>query len=190
MSAPSLIVVRHGATDWSTEGRHTSRTDVALTADGERDATAVGHRLASRRFVLVLTSPRRRARETARLAGFPEALVDADLAEWDYGEEEGRTTAEIRGERPGWDPWRDGFPGGEALASVAARADAVIGRVEAAGGQVLAFAHAHVLRVLAARWVRRPPEFGRHITLDPATISELGWYREDRVIAEWNSRGR
>jgi broad specificity phosphatase PhoE len=190
MSEPGFTVVRHGATEWSANGRHTSYTDLPLTDQGEQEAIAVGRRLSSRPFALVLTSPRRRARDTARLAGYPDAVVDENLAEWDYGDEEGRTTLEIRAERPGWDPWRDGFTGGEPVGAVAARADAVIHRVEAAGGAVLAFAHAHVLRILAARWVGLAPQFGRHITLDPATVSELGWYREDRVIAEWNSHAR
>ena len=190
MSPPTLTVVRHGATEWSVAGRHTSRTDLPLTRDGERDALSLAERLSGRTYALVLTSPRRRARDTARLAGYPNAVVDDNLVEWDYGSLEGRTTAEVRSEKPGWDPWRDGFAQGETLAHVANRADAVLDRVQRADGPVLVFGHAHMLRILAARWVGLAPEFGRHISLDPATVSELAWYREDRVIAQWNSHGR
>jgi broad specificity phosphatase PhoE len=184
----SLTVVRHGATEWSTLGRHTSRTDVPLLPEGEKEAIALERRLHSRSFTLVLTSPRRRAIDTARLAGFPDAVIDPNLSEWDYGADEGRTTAEIRVDRPNWDAWRDGFLDGEPLDHVAGRADAVIERAFATGGDILIFAHAHFLRVLAARWVGLPPVFGRHVALDPATISVLGWYRDDQVITLWNSR--
>lgn len=183
----SLTVVRHGATSWSALGRHTSRTDVELLPEGEQEAIALAPRLHRHLYSLVLTSPRQRAVDTARLAGFPDAVVDANLSEWDYGADEGRTTAEIRVERPRFDPWRDGFRDGEALEHVAGRADAVIERAMTAGGEVLAFAHAHLLRVLAARWVGLAPTFGRHVALDPATVSVLGWYRDDRVITLWNS---
>ena len=184
----SLTIVRHGATSWSALGRHTSHTDLELLPEGENEAIALGPRLRQHPFCLVLTSPRRRARDTARLAGFPDAAVDDNLSEWDYGADEGRTTAEIRVEQPDWDAWRDGFREGEPLDQVAARADAVIERAVAADGDVLAFAHAHLLRVLAARWVGLAPTFGRHVALDPATVSVLGWYRDDRVITLWNSR--
>ena len=184
----SLTVVRHGATEWSKLGRHTSRTDVPLLPEGEKEALALERRLHSKQLTLVLTSPRRRSLDTARLAGFPDAVIDPNLSEWDYGADEGRTTAEIRVERPDWDAWRDGFVDGEPLDHVATRADAVIDRALAVGGDVLIFAHAHFLRILAARWVCLAPTFGRHIALDPATISVLGWYREDRVITLWNSR--
>jgi len=187
---PTLTVVRHGATAWSQTGRHTSHSDPALLDEGRVEAAGLSPRLSDTPFLLVITSPRQRARETAALAGFPQAVVDANLAEWDYGDDEGRTTAEIRVERPGWDPWRDGFVRGEPLDSVARRTDAVIALAEATGGPVLAFAHAHVLRILAARWVGLGPAFGRHISLDPATVSVLAWYREDRVIAQWNSHAR
>ena len=183
----SLTVVRHGATEWSTLGRHTSRTDVPLLPEGEKEALALEPRLRARSFTLVLTSPRQRAIETARLAGFPDAVIDPNLSEWDYGADEGRTTAEIRVDRPNWDAWRDGFVDGEPLDHVAARADAVIELAFAAAGDVLVFAHAHFLRILAARWVGLPPVFGRHVALDPATISVLGWYRDDQVITLWNS---
>ena len=183
----SLTVVRHGATEWSQLGRHTSFTDAPLIPEGEKEAMALASRLHRHSFALVLTSPRRRALDSARLAGFPDALIDENLREWDYGADEGRTTGEIRLARRDWDAWRDGFLDGEPLEHVAARADAVIERVVAADGDVLAFAHAHFLRILAARWVGLAPAFGRHVALDPATISVLGWYREDRVITLWNS---
>ncbi|HYC06968.1 MAG TPA: histidine phosphatase family protein [Candidatus Binatia bacterium] len=184
-----LWVVRHGQTEWSAAGRHTSRTDVPLTPGGEREATALGARLGAHAFSLVLTSPRRRATETARLAGFGgRAIVDPDLAEWDYGADEGRTSAEIQVDRPGWTIWRDGPRGGETIDEVAARAERVIGRVRHAEGDVLAFGHGHLLRVLAARWVGLGPRNGRRLLLEAATVSILGWEREAPVIELWNER--
>jgi len=184
-----LWVVRHGQTEWSAAGRHTSRTDVPLTPGGEREAAALGARLGSHAFSLVLTSPRRRATETARLAGFGgRAIVDPDLAEWDYGADEGRTSAEIEVDRPGWTIWRDGPRGGETIDEVAARAERVIGRVHHAEGDVLAFGHGHLLRVLAARWVGLAPRNGRRLLLEAASVSILGWERETPVIELWNER--
>jgi broad specificity phosphatase PhoE len=184
---PRLVVVRHGETEWSKSGRHTGRTDLPLTAEGEKAALAVGPRLAGFTFAMVLTSPRQRARRTAELAGYGErAQVDENLAEWDYGADEGRTTTEIRADRPAWTVWRDGPAGGERLSQVAARADRIVERVLTADGDVLAFAHGHLLDVLAARWVGVHPELGRIFYLDPATVSVLGWHHEARVIQRWN----
>lgn len=184
---PRLWLVRHGETEWSASGRHTSRTDVPLTPAGERDATELRHRLGGVAFDLVLTSPRRRATETCGLAGFGNrAVVDEDLAEWDYGSDEGRTTAEIQVDRPGWSIWRDGPTAGETIDEVAARAEHVIARVRQATGDCLAFAHGHLLRILAARWADLPAADGAALLLEPATISILGWERETPVIELWN----
>jgi broad specificity phosphatase PhoE len=183
-----VVVVRHGQTEWSAEGRHTGRTDVPLTDHGRSEAARLASALAHRAFALVLTSPLQRARETCALAGFGAvAEVDEDLREWDYGEYEGRTTASIRDERPGWSLWSDGVPGGEDAAAVGRRADRVIVRLRGAPGDALAFAHAHVLRVLAARWVGLPPADGMRFTLEPARLSTLGYEREVAVIHEWNA---
>ena len=184
---PHLVVVRHGETEWSRDGRHTGRTDLPLTAAGEAAAVGLHARLSGRSFTEVWCSPRQRARRTAELAGYDDRVeVVDDLAEWDYGDDEGHTTTEIRAERPGWHIWRDGPQGGERLAHVAARADRVIGRALAADGEILVFAHGHLLDVLAARWVGADPELGRIFYLDPATVSRLGWHHENRVIQEWN----
>lgn len=184
---PRLWVVRHGETEWSATGRHTGRTDIALTALGEEQAAALRGHLTRVAFGLVLTSPRRRAIETARLAGFGDrAVVDDDLAEWDYGLDEGRTSSEIQADHPGWSIWRDGPQGGETIDQVAARADRVIARARHASGDTLAFGHGHLLRILAARWVGLGPTSGRRLLLDPATISILGWERATPVIERWN----
>jgi len=182
-----LVLVRHGETEWSRTGRHTGRTDVPLTAHGRREAEAVGTRLAGRQFDRILTSPVSRATETCRLAGFgAQAEAWPDLLEWDYGADEGRTTPEIRTERPGWTLWRDGVVGGETVEEVGARADHVLARLEAVDGMVLVFAHGHFLRVLAARWLGLDPSAGRLLALDPATVSDLGTEHEQRVIRRWN----
>lgn len=184
---PRLWLVRHGETQWATQGRHTGRTDVPLTGDGADQARALGGRLAGHPFARVLSSPRSRALETARLAGFGRQVeVDDDLAEWDYGADEGRTTAAIQEDRPGWSIWRDGPRGGETIDQVAARADRVIARVRTTDGNALAFAHGHLLRILAARWLGLPPQDGRLFLLEPATISVLGWERDTAVIERWN----
>lgn len=184
---PRLVVVRHGATEWSLSGRHTGRTDVPLLDDGRREAEELGHRLAGHRFSLVLTSPLRRARETCEIAGFgPQAELCDDLREWDYGTYEGRTTDDIREHRPGWSLWREGVPEGETTEEVGARADRVIASVRYRTGDVLAFAHAHLLRIIAARWVALPPTAGAVFVLSPATISVLGWEREVAVVTRWN----
>ena len=181
------MLVRHGETDWSRAGRHTGRTDVPLNERGRAEARALAGMLAGRRFALVLTSPSSRAVETCRLAGLGgRALVRDALAEWDYGDYEGRTTAEIRSERPGWSLWTDGVPDGETVADVAARADSVLAELETAAGDVAVFAHGHLLRVLAARWLDLAPGAGRLLALDPATISVLGHEHEWRVLRAWN----
>jgi len=182
-----LWLIRHGATEWSTSGRHTGRTDVPLTAAGTAQAEALRPRLAGEDFALVLTSPLGRARDTCRLAGLGDAaVVDPDLAEWDYGDMEGRTTAEVRRDRPGWSLWTDGVTNGETAAAVGARADRVIERSVAADGDVVLFAHGHILRVLTARWLDLAPEDGKLFALDPGSSSVLGHEHEWRVINRWN----
>jgi broad specificity phosphatase PhoE len=182
-----IVAVRHGETQWSALRRHTGRTDIPLEPAGEAEAVQVGKRLAGHQFSLVISSPLRRARRTCELAGFgASARVCDDLAEWDYGDMEGKTTDEIRADRPGWDIWTDGVLGGESLEEVANRADRVVALVRGRGGDVLAFAHAHILRVIAARWLDLDPGFGRGLLLAPATISILGWERENSAIVRWN----
>ena len=182
-----LVGVRHGETQWSASRRHTGRTDIPLEPQGEAQAVEVGRRLGGHRFSLVICSPLRRAIRTCELAGFGEsAKLCDDLVEWDYGEMEGRTTAEIRAGLPGWDIWKDGVAGGESLAEVRERADRVISLVRSQQGDVLAFAHAHILRVIAARWLDLDPAFGHGLVLGPATISILGWERETPAIVCWN----
>ena len=184
-----IWLIRHGETAWSLSGQHTGRTEVPLTPEGVRQAEALGDRLAGKQFALVLTSPRARARETCRLAGLAGAAqVDDDLAEWDYGDLEGRTSAEIRGEIPGWTIWDGPVPGGETAAQVGARADRVLARARAAGGDVALFAHGHLLRVAAARWLGLPPAEGRLFALDTASVSVLGLEQELPVIRSWNVR--
>ena len=182
-----LWLVRHGPTEWSESGRHTSTTDLPLLPEGEELARSLAPRLADVGFVQVLTSPRRRARHTAELAGFPDAEVDEDLVEWDYGSYEGRTTPEIREIAPGWTVWTAPTPGGETAAQVTARMDRVVARVRAADGPTLVFGHAHGLRALAARWLELDVAEGRHLRLDTATISRLGWERESPVVLRWNA---
>ena len=186
-----LWLVRHGETEWSAAGRHTSVTDLDLTEPGVEAATDVGRRLAgSGPFAQVLTSPRLRARRTASLAGFPDAEVVEGLAEWDYGDDEGLTTPQIRETRPGWTVWSDGPRGGESAEEVGARADAVVARVRAAGGPVLAFSHGHFCRVLGARWVGLAATEGEHLKLSTASVSVLGWERETPALLHWNDTGR
>ena len=180
-----IVLVRHGQTEWSVSGQHTSRTDIPLTEPGRKAARALRDRLAGRAFALVLASPRARALETARLAGF-DTEIDPDLVEVDYGDYEGRTTPEIREAHPGWTLWADGSPGGESLAHAGERVDRVIARAVATNGDVAVFAHGHILRVLAARWVGLPAERGASLALDTAALCELGFEREARVISAWN----
>ena len=184
---PEVVLVRHGETEWSLSGQHTGTTDIPLTDAGREQARATGAALAGREFALVLTSPLGRARETAELAALGEnAQVREDLREWDYGEYEALTTADIRAGRPGWDLWRDGCPGGEMAAQVGARVDRVIAEARAAAGDVALFAHGHVLRVLGARWLGLPPERGGSFGLSTATIGVLGHERENPVVWLWN----
>jgi probable phosphoglycerate mutase len=185
--AGRLVAVRHGETEWSLSGRHTGRTDVPLLEEGREKAKKVGDALRGRSFALVLTSPLVRARDTAAAAGFPDAEVMRDLREWDYGDYEGRTTSEIRKSRPGWLLWNDGVPNGESITQVAARADRVIQLARSTDGDVLVFAHGHILRVLAARWLEEDPRFGRHLLLAPATLSILGREREEPALDTWNA---
>ena len=185
----SVWLVRHGETEWSREGRHTGRTEIPLTEAGRAQAERLGRRMAGRHFALVLTSPRTRATETARLAGFGTlAVSDPDLAEWDYGDLEGRTTEEIVGDYPGWTIWTGPWPGGEAIEQVSARADRVLARCMAGppGGDVLLFGHGHMLRVLAARWLNLPAASGGLFGLSTASISVLGWEHERPIIERWN----
>jgi len=181
-----LWIVRHGETEWSAGGRHTSTTDVPLTPAGEDAARVVGDRLAGTTFDLVLTSPRQRARRTADLAGFPDAHVEDDLVEWAYGDYEGVTTATIRESVPDWTVWTHPCPGGESAEQVGVRLDRVVAKVRAHGGRVLAFGHGHASRVLAARWLAQPVAEGRLFRLDTATLSVLGYERESPVVARWN----
>jgi probable phosphoglycerate mutase len=186
---PIIYLARHGETAWTISGQHTGRTDIPLTERGERNAMRLGERLKGLTFAKVLTSPLQRARRTCELAGFsPRAEVDADLVEWDYGAYEGRTSADIRKERPDWSLFRDGCPGGETLAQVGARADRVISRLGAVGGDVLVFSSGHFLRVLAARWLGLPPDGGRYFLLTTASLSIVGYEHNltEPVIRLWN----
>jgi len=185
--SPRIWLVRHGETAWSLTGRHTGRTDVPLTPRGILQAGRLGRRIATTPFALVLTSPRVRARETCRLAGQgARAQVDPDLAEWDYGAYEGRTAEEIRREVPGWNIWAGAVPGGEAIGQVSDRVDRVLARVRAVTGDVALFAHGHVLRILACRWLGLPAADGRYLALDTASLSVLGHEQEQAVIRSWN----
>jgi broad specificity phosphatase PhoE len=204
-----LWLVRHGETAWSADGRHTSRTDVPLTEHGRQMAAAVGKYMAGTKFAAVLRSPMARARETCEIAGFGDvAVVDEGLREWDYGVYEGRTSKEIQAEVPGWSVWKDAIVGGETAEQVGARADGVIARaLVAADGptsqnrdaghptgeataddvvRVALFAHAHILRILAARWVGLGARGGSLFALGTGSVSVLGWERETRVIERWN----
>ncbi|SDT07628.1 probable phosphoglycerate mutase [Nocardioides scoriae] len=182
-----LWVVRHGETEWSRDGRHTSTTDLDLTAEGAEVARGLAGRLAGEEFDLVLSSPRLRARVTAELAGFAEVETTEDLAEWDYGDYEGLTTPHIREQVPGWTVWSHPCPGGETAAQVAERLDRVVARVQDAGVRAIVFSHGHASRVLAARWLGLPPEDGRHFVLGTATLSTLAWERESPAVARWNA---
>ena len=184
-----LWLVRHGETEWSASGRHTSVTDVELSSAGEQDADKVAGRLSAVAFARVLTSPRSRARRTAELAGFPDAEVLDDLAEWDYGEDEGLTTPQIRETRPGWTVWSDGPKAGESAEDVRRRADRVVDLVRATDGLVLVFTHGHFGRVLGARWLGLHVAAGAHLGLSTASVSVLGWERETAVIDHWNDTG-
>jgi broad specificity phosphatase PhoE len=183
-----IYLLRHGETEWSLNGRHTGVTDVPLTENGRVAARLLQPILAKETFALVLTSPLSRARETCELAGLGKrAHVEPDLIEWNYGEYEGLTTEQIRLTRPGWSVFRDGCPGGESPEQVAARADRVLSRVRATEGNVVLFAHGHILRVLAARWINLSATYGEHFLLDTATVNVLGYYRESPAFKIWNA---
>jgi broad specificity phosphatase PhoE len=187
LSVSRFVVVRHGETEWSLSGRHTSRTDLPLTEHGRERAAELPSALSQFSFGLVLCSPLRRARETCAIAGFEDrAVIDDELREWDYGSYEGLTTPEIHERDPGWVLWRDGCPGGESPAQIGARADRVLARVAEADGDVLAFAHGHILRVLAARWISLDVAVGACVALSAGAVSVLGHERETQVIERWN----
>lgn len=183
-----LWLVRHGETEWSASGQHTGRTDLPLTAAGREQALALRPFLSGLRPALVLCSPRRRARDTAELAGLTVGAIDADLAEWDYGGYEGRTTEAIRAERPGWTLWRDGVPGGETIEQVGERADRVLVRARGAlaGGPVVLVSHGHLSRVLGARWIGLSASAGANLTLGTAAPSLLSTQYGEPVITHWN----
>jgi broad specificity phosphatase PhoE len=183
----NLFAIRHGETAWSLSGQHTGITDIPLTDNGRRLAKRMRSALAKEAFALVLVSPMQRARETCKLAGLGEtAVVDADLVEWHYGEYEGLTPKQIHETAPGWLIFRDGCPGGETPEQVGARVDRVIARARAALGDVALFAHGHVLRVLAARWIGLPAAGGQHFLLDTGTLCLLGYYRDIPAVRIWN----
>ena len=182
-----LWLIRHGETEWSASGKHTSRTDVPLTARGRESAKAIGQYLGKREFSLILTSPRQRAQETCRIAGYSSrAIMDDNLAEWDYGDYEGRTTAEIRSQDAGWSIWSAAVPSGESIEQVAERAESIILRTEGVGGRVALFSHAHFIRILAATWIGLPARSGSLFALGTGSVSILGFERETRVLQMWN----
>ena len=186
-----VYLVRHGETAWSITGQHTGRSDLALTSRGENEARALGPRLKGLKFDHVLSSPLRRALRTCELAGFiGPATLDRDLLEWDYGHYEGRTLLEIHRERPEWELFRDGCPGGESVLQITERVDRVVSRLRALEGNVLIFSSGHVLRVLATRWIDGSAALGRRLALDPASVCVLGYGhdRTDSVIRLWNER--
>lgn len=186
MTSVRLLLVRHGETDWAHGRRHTGRSDVPLNERGRAQARALGRHLPLDGVAAVWSSPLSRARDTAALAGLAVDRVEDDLVEWDYGTAEGRTTAEIREEQPGWTVWDAGCEGGEDVAAVGARVDRVLARARELDGTVVLVAHAHLLRIAAARWLGLPPITGRHLTLDPAGWALLGWERETPVVERWN----
>ena len=182
-----LVLARHGETEWSKSGQHTGRTDIPLTDLGREQARRLGQALGGRSFSRVVSSPSSRATETARLAGLGDRWeTDPALQEWDYGVYEGRRRVDIDDEVPGWTVWSHPITGGESLDEVGRRADAVIERLLPIGGDVLVFSHGHFLRILAARWIQSPPLLASRLELATATISELGWETDRRVIEGWN----
>lgn len=190
MSNPEqkVYLLRHGETEWSLNGRHTGVTDIPLTENGRKLARQLQPILAREKFVMVLTSPLQRARETCELAGLGTvASVDRDLMEWNYGEYEGLTTEQIRQTRPDWSVFSDGCPGGESPLQVSVRADRIISRVRTVDGNVALFSHGHILRVLAARWINLSASYGENFLLDTATLNVLGYYRESPAFKIWNA---
>ena len=189
MSEPKqeIWLVRHGETEWSASGAHTSRTDLPLLPSGIKQAEELKTKLHGREFSLALVSPMQRARETCRLAGYAgQAEITDDLKEWDYGLYEGRSTAQIRQDRPDWSLWRDGVLQGESVESVGLRVKRIIDRCVKADGDVALFAHGHVLRILTAVWLNLPPADGKLFALNTATISVLGYEHEYKVVRRWN----
>jgi broad specificity phosphatase PhoE len=181
-----VLLVRHAETEWSRDGRHTGRTDIPLTDAGRAAAAALAPVLAARELDTVLVSPLLRARETCELCGLgARAELRDDLQEWDYGDYEGLTTPQIQEQRPGWNLWRDGCPGGEAAADVGARADRVIAELRSAGPAAV-FSHGHMLRVLGARWIELDPAAGARLGLSTGAVSVLGWERATAILAAWN----
>jgi len=186
---PVVYLARHGETAWSLSGQHTGVTDLPLTEKGEQDARRLGERLRGLTFARTITSPLQRAVRTCELAGFrAQAEIDPDLVEWNYGKYEGRTSAEIHAERPDWDLFRDGCPGGESPDQIGSRADRVVSRVRAVEGNVLLFSSGHILRVLVSRWLGLEPGSARYFLLSTASLSELGYEhnRSGPVIRLWN----
>ena len=182
-----LWLIRHGETEWSLSGAHTGRTDLPLTQTGEEKAASIRAKLEGRQFSLVLVSPMQRARRTCEIAGYSGAAqVEPNLLEWNYGDYEGKQTAEIRKERPAWSLFRDGVPNGESIGQVSARAEKVIERAVSAGGDAALFAHGHILRILASRWLGLPAEDAQLFALSTASVSVLGYEHETRVITRWN----
>ena len=188
MPIQEVYLIRHGETEWSLNGRHTGTTDIPLTENGRRVAKLLAAALAKEKFALVLTSPLKRVRETCELAGFgARAEIDRDLMEWNYGAYEGLTPEEIHAQAPGWMIFTDGCPGGESPAQVSARADRLVARVRSVEGDVALFAHGHIFRVFAARWLGLPATAGCHFLLDTATLSILSYYRNLAAIRRWNA---
>jgi broad specificity phosphatase PhoE len=189
VNPPTVYLARHGETEWSKSGRHTGRTDVPLTSHGETDGRRLGERLRGTNFARILSSPLARARRTAELVGFsPE--IEPDLQEWDYGEYEGKTSTEIRATRPAWILFRDGCPGGESVADVEQRVDRLAAKLKGLSGNVICFAHGHLLRVLAARWVGQPVGFAGYLLLGTASVSVLSFdhdRHDEPAIKVWNS---
>nr|WP_113716366.1 histidine phosphatase family protein [Arthrobacter dokdonellae] len=188
---PKLWLLRHGETEWSRSGQYTGLTDLPLTADGEDQARSARPALAGTEFDLVLTSPLQRARRTAELAGFPDAEVEPNAVEWDYGDYEGINSAVVRAENPGYLIWDSGVPNGETLEQVSARADAIVDRVRAPlpdgtlAANVLLVAHGHFLRILSARWLGLAPDQGRHFVLGTAKVCTLGWDKQTPAVEQW-----
>jgi broad specificity phosphatase PhoE len=186
--AARIFIARHGATEWSISGQHTSHTDLPLLEQGREQAAEIGRKLAGERFALVLCSPLRRARETCELAGFASAAQPCeDLTEWEYGDYEGLTTPQIRERDPAWNLWRDGCPGGESPDQIGARVDRVLARFADMAGDCLAFAHGHVLRVLTARWLEMEVSAGARFRLEAGSLSLLGYERETQVLERWST---
>jgi probable phosphoglycerate mutase len=186
--ARELFLVRHGETEWSLSGRHTGITDLPLTQNGCRAAMRLEPLLSATEFALILASPLQRARRTCELAGLGDRMqIDPDLVEWNYGEYEGLTPEQIQRKAPGWMIFSDGCPGGESPHEVGVRVDRLIGRIRAIPGRVALFAHGHLFRVFAARWIGLPPTHGRHFLLDTATLGVLGYYRGVPAVKRWNA---